>query len=75
MREGEVVVPGRGDVPVLDQGEVQVAVKALLQLGYVLHSHDAPDADLLPLLLVGQRGRHGDGPLGFCVRLGAEWSP
>lgn len=58
--QGEVVIPGRRDVPVFDQGEVQVAIEALLQLGHVLHSHDAPDADLLPLLLVGERSRHAD---------------
>lgn len=59
VSQGEVIVPGRGDVPVLHQGEVQVAVEALLQLRHVLHLHDAPDADLLALLLVGQRSRHG----------------
>lgn len=59
VRQGEVIVPGCGDVPVLDQGEVQVAVEALLQLRHVLHLHDAPDADLLALLLVGDRCRHG----------------
>lgn len=58
MRQREVIVSGRGDVPVLDQREVQVSVEALLQLRHVLHPHDAPDADLLPLLLVAQRGRH-----------------
>lgn len=58
VSQGEVVVPGRGDVPVLHQGEVQVTVEALLQLRHVLHLHDAPDADLLALLLVGQRFRH-----------------
>lgn len=64
--QGKVIVPGRGDVPVLYQGEVQVAVEALLQLRHVLHLHDAPDADLLALLLVGQRRRHGaPGSAGF----------
>lgn len=53
VSQGEVIVPGRGDVPVLHQGEVQVTVEALLQLRHVLHLHDAPDADLLALLLVG----------------------
>lgn len=56
--QGEVIVSGRGDVPVLDQGEVQVTVEALLQLRHVLHLHDAPDTNLLALLLVGQRFRH-----------------
>lgn len=61
VRQGKVVIPGRCNVPVLDQGEVQVAVEALLQLGHVLHAHDAPDADLLALLLVGERSGHGGG--------------
>lgn len=68
MGQGEVVVPGSGDVPVLHQGEVQVSVEALLQLRHILHSHDAPDADLLPLLLVCERGGHAEA--GVCV-LGA----
>lgn len=58
MRQGEVVIPGVGDVPVLHQGEVQVSIEALLQLRHVLHAHDPPDADLLALLLVGERSRH-----------------
>lgn len=73
--QGEVVVPGRGDVPVLDQGEVQVAVEALLQLRHVLHLHDAPDADLLALLLVAQRFRHGGlgwAGCGFRAQAGSE---
>lgn len=73
VSQGEVIVPGRGDVPVLHQGEVQVAVEALLQLRHVLHLHDAPDADLLALLLVGQRFRHGAPGLRIACS-GYKWS-
>lgn len=73
VSQGEVIVPGRGDVPVLHQGEVQVAVEALLQLRHVLHLHDAPDADLLALLLVGQRFRHGAPGLRVACS-GYKWS-
>ncbi len=56
--QGEVVVPGRRNVPVLHQGEVKVSVKTPLDLHNVPEPGDAPDTDLLPLLLVGQRRRH-----------------
>lgn len=58
MGQGEVVVPGRRDVPVLHQSEVKVSVKTPLDLHDVPEPGDAPDTDLLPLLLVGQRRRH-----------------
>ena len=61
MRQREEVVAGGGHVAVLDQSEVQVPIEALLQLGHVLHAHDAADADLPPLLLVGQGLGHGGG--------------
>lgn len=66
VSQGKVVIPGCCNVPVLDQGEVQVAVETLLQLGHILHTHDAPDADLLALLLVGERSGHGGGA-GYAV--------
>lgn len=53
VRKGEVVVAGGGHIAVLDQSEVQVTVEALFQLRYVLHAHDAADADLPSLFLVG----------------------
>lgn len=59
VRQGKVVIPGCRNVPVLHQGEVQVAVEALLQLGHVLHPDNAPDADLFAFLLVGERFGHG----------------
>lgn len=58
VREGEVVIPRRGHVPVLHQGEVQVPVKALLDLGHVSETRDAAHADLFALLVVAQRLRH-----------------
>lgn len=61
MSQGKVVIPGCCNVPVLDQGEVQVAVETLLQLGHILHTHDASDADLLALFLVCERFGHGGG--------------
>ena len=61
VRQREEVVAGGGHIAVLDQREVQMPVEALLQLGHVLHAHDAADADLPPLLLVGQGLGHGGG--------------
>lgn len=60
VSQGKVVIPGCCNVPVLDQSKVQVAVETLLQLGHILNTHNAPDADLLALLLVGERSGHGD---------------
>lgn len=56
--QGEVVVPGRRDVAVLHQSEVQVSVKAPLDLRHVRQPRNAPHADLLPPLLVAERRRH-----------------
>lgn len=59
--QGEVVVPGRGDIPVLDQRVVQVAIKCLLHVGHILHLCDAPHGNLLPFVQVALRGGHGGG--------------
>lgn len=56
--QGEVIVPGSGDVSVLHQGEVKVSVEAPFDLRHISEPGDAPHADLLPLLLVGERRRH-----------------
>lgn len=61
VRQREEVVARGGHITVLDQCEMQVSVEALLQLGHVLHAHDAADADLPPLLLVCQGLGHGGG--------------
>jgi hypothetical protein len=61
VRKGEVVVAGGGHIAVLDQSEVQVTVETLFQLGHILYAHDASDADLPSLLLVGQGLCHGCG--------------
>lgn len=58
VSQGEVVVPGRGDIPVLDQGEVQVTVKVPLDPRNVFEPRDATHANLFPLLLVAERRRH-----------------
>lgn len=50
--EGEVIVAGRGHVPVLDEGVVQVPVEGLLNFGHVLDADYSPHADLLPLLVI-----------------------
>lgn len=52
VSQGEVVVPGRGDIPVLDQGEVEVSVKVPLDSGNVFEPRDAAHANLFPLLVV-----------------------
>lgn len=56
--EGEVVIPGSGDVSVLDQRVVKVAVERLLHVGDILHLRDATDRDLLSLLNVRLGRRH-----------------
>lgn len=58
VREREIIIPRRRDVPVFDQREVQVPVEALLELRHILHTDDPSDADLLAFLLVRQRRRH-----------------
>lgn len=57
VSQGEVVVPGRGDIPVLDQGEVEVTVKVPLDSGNVFEPRNAAHANLFPLLLVAERRR------------------
>lgn len=52
VREREIIIPRRRDVPVFDQREVQVSVEALLELRHILHTDDPSDADLLAFLLV-----------------------
>lgn len=54
----EVVIAGGGDVAVLDEGEVEMAIEALAHLGHVPQPRDAPHADLLPTVPVAQRRRH-----------------
>lgn len=56
--QGEEVVPGRGDVPVLDQGEVEVTVKVALDSGDVFEPRDGAHANLFPLFVVAERRRH-----------------
>lgn len=56
--EGEVVVPGGGDVAVLDEGVVEVPVEGRLGRLDVLDAGDAADTDLLPLLEIRLEGRH-----------------
>ena len=46
--QGEVVVPGGRDIPVLDEGVVEMPVEALLDVGHVLDGRDGPHRDLLP---------------------------
>lgn len=57
----EVIIAGGGDVAVLDEGEVEVAIEALAHLGHVAQPRDAPHADLLPTLPIAQRCRHPAG--------------
>ena len=56
--QGEVVVPLSGDMSVLDDGVVEVPVEALLDVGHILDLGDAAHRDLLPLVLVRDRGAH-----------------
>ena len=43
---------------VLDDGVVEVPVEALLDVGHILDLGDAAHRDLLPLVLVRDRGAH-----------------
>lgn len=58
MGQGEVVVPRRGDISVLDQGEVEVTVEVPLDSRNVFEPRDAAHANLFTLLLVAERRRH-----------------
>ena len=51
--QGEIVVPSRRDVPVLDEGVVEVTVEALLDVGHVLDRGNRADGDLLAPIGVG----------------------
>ena len=60
--QGTVVVPGRGHIPVLDQGVMKVTIKVLLDLVDVVQTSNAADTDLfllLPLIGVHRIFRHG----------------
>lgn len=56
--QGEVVVPGGGDISILDEGVVQMPVEGLLEVRDVLDVDDAPNRDLLSLLVIGVAHRH-----------------
>lgn len=58
VSQGKVIIPGSCNVSVFHQSEMQVSIEALLQLCDILHSHNPPDADLLALLVVGERCCH-----------------
>ena len=71
VSQGEVVVPLGGHIPVLHQREVEVSVEIRLEVRDVLHAGQSPHGDLLPLVLVRQRLRHGVAlpcSLGVCFR-------
>ena len=50
--------PLSGHVSVLDDGIVEVSVKARLDVGHILHLRDAPHRDLLAPVLVIQWDTH-----------------
>lgn len=51
--QGKVVISHRGHITILDQGVVEMAVEASLDLVHILQYRNTADTDLLPLLLIG----------------------
>jgi hypothetical protein len=60
VRQGEVVVPRGGHIPVFDQSVVEVSVERLLDRVDVVELGDSSDTDLLPSLAVRLRDGHVD---------------
>lgn len=56
--QSEIIIPRGGHVPVFDEGEMEMPVEALPNLGHIAQAGDAPHADLLPFLAVGQGNGH-----------------
>lgn len=50
VRQGEVVIPRRRNIPVLHQGVMDMTVKGFLHFSHIFHSNDTPYRDLLALL-------------------------
>lgn len=59
MCEGEVVIPRGGDVPIFDEGVVEMPVKSLLYLVDIVQFGDAPHTYLFPSLGVRLWLGHG----------------
>lgn len=60
QRQGEVIVAVGGDVPILDESEVQVTVQAFLQGRHRLVFGDLGDTDPAPLVDVRRGSGHRD---------------
>lgn len=56
--QSEIIIPRGGHVPVFDEREMEMPVEALANLGHITQPSDAPHADLLPFLAVGQGNGH-----------------
>lgn len=59
MGQREIVVAGSGDVAILDEGEVEMAIEALLHLADILDLGDSANGDLFALIMVGYWRGHG----------------
>lgn len=59
MGQREVVVAGSGDVAILDEGEVEMAIEALLHFGDILDLGDSANGDLFTLVNVRLWWSHG----------------
>ena len=56
--KGEIIVPGSGDIAILDQGIMEMTVEALLHIGHIFHWGDVANLDLLPTISITHRGTH-----------------
>lgn len=59
VSQREIVVAGSGDVAILDEGEVEMAIEALLHLADILDLGDSANGDLFALVVVALRRGHG----------------
>lgn len=59
MRQCEVVVPRGGDIPVFDEGVVEMPVKSFLYLVDIVQFGNTPHTNLFPSLGVGLWLGHG----------------
>lgn len=59
MGQREIVIAGSGDITILDEGEVEMAIKALLHLGDIFNLGDSANGDLFAFVAVRHWRGHG----------------
>lgn len=59
MRQGKVVVARCGDITILDEREMEMAIEAFLHLADIFHLSDSAHRNLFTLVNVGNWATHG----------------